>query len=73
MKSERLEAKQKHDAALAEAELQANMRQIEMFVLPSGQESENEQTAADLHAVHQRIQNIIRTLNNFKELGDHER
>ncbi|CAG8642555.1 3825_t:CDS:2, partial [Paraglomus brasilianum] len=73
MKSERLEAKQKRDAALAEAELQANMRQTEMFVLPSGQESENEPTAADLHVVHQRIQGIIRTLNNFKELGDHER
>jgi hypothetical protein len=70
-KSKKLEARQRRDAALAEAELQSNAKQTETFVLPSEQETDND--TADVHTIHQRIQGIIRTLNDFRRLGDHDR
>ncbi|KAI9104665.1 NOL1/NOP2/sun family-domain-containing protein, partial [Phlyctochytrium arcticum] len=62
------------DARMGEEELQTNIAQREVFVLPSGQEIEKDaQMAEDVSLVHTRIQEIIRVLNNFSELRDPER
>ncbi|KAJ3402314.1 rRNA (cytosine-C5-)-methyltransferase nop2, partial [Chytridiales sp. JEL 0842] len=60
--------------ALAEEELKTNIEQREKFVLPSGQEVEyNPQNSEDLQIVQTRIQEIVRVLENFKELREEGR
>lgn len=47
---------------------------MDQFVLPDNQLLGKEQVETeDLPVISQRIQDIIEVLNNFKELGDHER
>jgi len=47
---------------------------MDNFVLPDIQSLDKEQAEAEeLPVISQRIQDIIEVLNNFKELGDHER
>ncbi|CAG8626335.1 1930_t:CDS:2 [Ambispora leptoticha] len=47
---------------------------MEKYMLPSSQEIEEEQMIApDLQIVQQRIADVLRVLNNFKELGDQNR
>lgn len=47
---------------------------MEQFVLPDNQLLGKEQAETEeLPVISQRIQDIIEVLNNFKELGDHER
>ncbi|KAJ3098877.1 rRNA (cytosine-C5-)-methyltransferase nop2 [Phlyctochytrium planicorne] len=59
---------------LAEEELKTNIAQREVFVLPSGQEVEQDQNQSeDLQMVHTRIQEIVRVLHNFKELKEENR
>jgi ribosomal RNA methyltransferase Nop2 len=60
--------------ALGEEELKTNIEQREKFVLPSGQEIEySGQMAEDLQLVQTRIQEIVRVLENFKELREEGR
>ncbi|TPX65270.1 hypothetical protein SpCBS45565_g05285 [Spizellomyces sp. 'palustris'] len=69
-----LDEQAKEDERLADEELQTNIAQREVFVLPSGQEIEKDaQVAEDVSLVQTRIQEIIRVLNNFKELKDPDR
>ena len=73
-KSRRLEARQKRDAELAEQELQLNIQETQKFTLPSGQVTERPLVeAADLVLVKERITEIIRVLNNFKDLREADR
>ncbi|KAK9768631.1 rRNA (cytosine-C5-)-methyltransferase nop2 [Basidiobolus ranarum] len=73
-KSKKLEAKQRKMEEDAEAELKTNIAESEVFVLPSGQEIEQESMVApDLIVVKHRIADITRVLSNFKELRDPER
>jgi hypothetical protein len=47
---------------------------MDRFILPDNQLLSKEQTETEeLPVISQRIQDIIEVLNNFKELGDHER
>ncbi|KAJ3055410.1 rRNA (cytosine-C5-)-methyltransferase nop2 [Rhizophlyctis rosea] len=62
------------DEELAEAELQTNIAERERFTLPSGQEIERDaQVAEDISLVQTRISEIVRILNNFKELKEPDR
>ncbi|KAI9193330.1 NOL1/NOP2/sun family-domain-containing protein, partial [Polychytrium aggregatum] len=66
-----LDRQAQEDAELAEAELQTNIEQREKFVLPSGQEIEKEgESTDDLGVIQTRIQEILRVLNNFKDLRE---
>ncbi|KAJ3206947.1 rRNA (cytosine-C5-)-methyltransferase nop2 [Dinochytrium kinnereticum] len=59
---------------LGEDELKTNISQRETFILPSGQEIEQDPNQSeDLQIVHTRIQEIVRVLNNFKELREADR
>ena len=60
------------EAAEAEAEaLETNLQASERFTLPSGQEVEAEgQAAPDMAFVQQRIREVIRVLQNFRELRE---
>ncbi|KAI8907672.1 NOL1/NOP2/sun family RNA met [Powellomyces hirtus] len=69
-----LDEQAEEDARMGEEEMQTNIAQRERFVLPSGQEVDREaQLTEDVSLVQTRIQEIIRVLNNFKELKDPER
>ncbi|KAG9294045.1 hypothetical protein G9A89_000667 [Geosiphon pyriformis] len=73
-KSAKLDRKKTRDSELAEAELKTNIMEVEKYVLPSGQEIEKQNLVApDLQITQQRISDILRVLNNFKQLGDQER
>ncbi|KAJ3102934.1 rRNA (cytosine-C5-)-methyltransferase nop2 [Phlyctochytrium bullatum] len=59
---------------LADEEMKTNIAQRETFVLPSGQEIERDASRPeDLQLVHTRIQEIVRVLNNFKDLKEPDR
>ena len=69
-----LDAQAREDEELAEAELQTNIAERERFTLPSGQEIERDaQVAEDISLVQTRISEIVRILNNFKELKEPDR
>ncbi|KAI8840208.1 NOL1/NOP2/sun family-domain-containing protein [Chytridium lagenaria] len=55
-------------------ELQTNISNREKFVLPSGQQIDQDPNLSeDLQLVHTRIQEIVRVLNNFKEYAEEGR
>lgn len=75
-----LEAAQKKRQKAAEreaadmAKMETNIMDVDRFTLPSGQEVEAEQFAgADLEAVRRRVKEVVRVLDNFKELRDPSR
>jgi ribosomal RNA methyltransferase Nop2 len=72
-KSRRLDAQAEEDAELGELELQTNIEQREKFVLPSGQEVEDERVTEDLAVIQTRMQEIIRILSRFNELREEGR
>lgn len=65
-KSRKLDRKQAQDKQLEREELQANIAETEIFELPTVEEVKNE--PQNLQAVHQRMQDIVRVLCNFKTL-----
>lgn len=71
-RSRRADERAVRDKAEAEAEtLETNLQANERFVLPSGQEIEAEgQAAPDMALMMQRIREVIRVLQNFRELRD---
>eukprot|EP01102_Stenamoeba_stenopodia_P017676 TRINITY_DN6376_c1_g1_i1.p1 TRINITY_DN6376_c1_g1~~TRINITY_DN6376_c1_g1_i1.p1 ORF type:complete len:727 (-),score=278.76 TRINITY_DN6376_c1_g1_i1:14-2194(-) len=73
-KSKKLEQKTKRMREDADAELQTNILQRENILLPSGQQISKDSFAPqDLKAVHQRIQDIVGVLSNFKKLKEPEK
>ncbi|KAJ3289516.1 rRNA (cytosine-C5-)-methyltransferase nop2 [Rhizoclosmatium sp. JEL0117] len=58
---------------LGDEELKTNIAQRETFVLPSGQEIEKGPQSEDLQVILTRIQEIVRVLNNFRELKEEGR
>jgi len=72
-KSKKLEEKTRRIREEADAELQTNILERDNILLPSGQQIAKDSFAPpDLKAVHQRIQDIIGVLNNFKKMKDPE-
>ncbi|XP_065061328.1 uncharacterized protein LOC135688415 [Rhopilema esculentum] len=70
-KSKKLDAKKRKMKALADAELQTNIKETETFRLPSGQEIEKEYIEApDLTLIYQRIKDNFHALSNFKTLRE---
>eukprot|EP00112_Aurelia_sp_Birch-Aquarium-sp1_P001071 Seg1108.10 transcript_id=Seg1108.10/GoldUCD/mRNA.D3Y31 product="28S rRNA cytosine-C5-methyltransferase" protein_id=Seg1108.10/GoldUCD/D3Y31 len=70
-KSMKLDAKKKQIKALADAELQTNIKDSEIFTLPSGQEIEKEgNEAPDLTLIYQRIKDNFHALSNFKTMRE---
>ncbi|OUM63871.1 hypothetical protein PIROE2DRAFT_66260 [Piromyces sp. E2] len=66
-----LDEKQKEDERLAEEELKINVAETEKMVLTSGQEIEKDSMMApDLTLIQQRIQDVVKILNNFREMRD---
>jgi len=66
-----LDEKQKEDERLADEELKINVAETEKMVLTSGQEIEKDSMMApDLALVQQRIQDVVKILNNFREMRD---
>ncbi|KAJ3016237.1 rRNA (cytosine-C5-)-methyltransferase nop2 [Thoreauomyces humboldtii] len=62
------------DERMGDEEMKLNIEQRERFVLPSGQEVDRDTAMTeDVSLVQTRIQEILRVLNNFKELRDPER
>jgi len=72
-KSRKLEKKQKEDLNLSEKEMKEAMAESEQFTLPTEEEIAQEKQTVDLTAVNQRILEIVKILNNFKELRDPSR
>ena len=70
-KSKKIDRKKSATKRLAEEELKDNMEQTDVFVLPELSEVENE--PQDLQNIHQRIQEIVHVLCNFKMLRQQER
>lgn len=67
----KLDEKQKEDEELAEEELKINVAETEKLVLTSGQEIEKDSmTAPDITLIQQRIQDIVKILNNFREMRE---
>ena len=59
-KAKKLRAKQKVDKKLAEEELDMNIKQTEIYKLPSGQDiSKDSHLAPDLEVLKQRIKDIM--------------
>ncbi|KAG0231082.1 rRNA (cytosine-C5-)-methyltransferase nop2 [Actinomortierella wolfii] len=70
-KSRKLDAQAKREAEEAEAELKTNIQmEDDKFVLPTEAE---ELDSTDLQVVQTRIQEIVRVLNNFRELREGNR
>jgi len=68
-----LDEKQKEDERLADEELKINVAETEKMVLTSGQEIEKDtMMAPDLTLIQQRIQDVVKILNNFREMRDPE-
>lgn len=68
-----LDEKQKEDEKLADEELKLNIAETEKMVLTSGQEIEKDSMMApDLTLIQQRIQDVVKILNNFREMRDPE-
>jgi len=66
-----LDEKQKEDERLADEELKINVAETEKMVLTSGQEIEKDSMMApDLALIQQRIQDVVKILNNFREMRD---
>eukprot|EP00833_Pecoramyces_ruminatium_P016937 jgi/Orpsp1_1/1190969/evm.model.d7180000082594.1 len=66
-----LDEKQKEDERLADEELKINVAETEKMVLTSGQEIEKDtMVAPDLALIQQRIQDVVKILNNFREMRD---
>ncbi|ORX78670.1 NOL1/NOP2/sun family putative RNA met [Anaeromyces robustus] len=66
-----LDEKKKEDERLAEEELKINVAETEKMVLTSGQEIEKDSMVApDLALIQQRIQDVVKILNNFREMRD---
>ncbi|KAI8928108.1 NOL1/NOP2/sun family-domain-containing protein [Entophlyctis helioformis] len=68
------DAQAAEDERLGEEELKTNIEQRQKLVLPSGQEIEKDGIETeDITLVHTRINEIIQTLSNFKDMRDPER
>lgn len=73
-KAAKLHKKEKKDKELAELELQTNIKEMEKFVLPSGQEIEAEsKLPPDLAVIQHRIREVLHVLANFKERRETDR
>eukprot|EP00808_Paulinella_micropora_P001361 g72999.t1 len=54
----------------AEAEQQDALKEQKVFRLPTEEDREREAAAPDMDAIHQRIQDVVYVLSNFKENRD---